>query len=605
MKIGRVDLPAITKIDKKPLKGGVYDISINGICFKNSTYADELDVQIENIHSLKSDDLSEPKLINSLGVNSPIVVDKRAAYNFIDYAGLRGFLAVKEISEGKSAEQINLREVSISGFYCPDSIYKRNLKLGITDLENDWGIIGRTLVALPPNSENIEGATELYSIETEDGTVKVYEADGDEVSFDCELSDEELGAVTVWDTNSTTAPSEADLAAKSTDGVAWSKITNPEHNFGDNWIVIENGLVAITLKNGVGTENQGKLYLCNGSGWIEYGRIRQYHWVPGYCDNSIFTNMNSKISFLDITLDRVEIKFECFGDAGGHSSNIIKLNKGRMPQVLLKEYIPGDYSYYQQHYDATGNYTRRFTYFVDDSGNIRLYDSLFATSSDRFSAIQESAFHLRIRDDNIINVIGMSAKMNIKVWPDSTHNFVSLDYVGNYLFYGAMYFDFNKLFKESEDCTLEGGATVDTTQDDDSGDSVLADAQGEGYSTTFVAYTDLPSGTYRLFVRAKDSNQVSNDLRIRVRNTTDAVTLAEETKTLSADFDYYYVDFTIDEDDEDDTIEIRVTKDTTNANSIWLDYHLIVPITNGKNFPQDIAHDAMRLVEPQRVLKVG
>jgi len=151
---------------------------------------------------------------------------------------------------------------------------------------------------------------------------------------------------------------------------------------------------------------------------------------------------------------------------------------------------------------------------------------------------------------------------------------------------------------------LGGGAMVDTTQTDDSGDSVLLDAQGEYTQYGFTGGTDLPTGRYIVFVRAKDTNQVANDLKLWFKNSTDDRWISQENaavlKTLTASFAYCGVIIDITSNDVGDSIILKVEKNTTAVNSIYVDYFLIIPLTNGESWPQDLAYNAMRSVSKQR-----
>ena len=110
----------------------------------------------------------------------------------------------------------------------------------------------------------------------------------------------------------------------------------------------------------------------------------------------------------------------------------------------------------------------------------------------------------------------------------------------------------------------------------------------------------LPEGRYLAIIRAKDTNQVENDLYVDIYNKTDGEKRSERnqafTLTLTSEFAYYTEVFDITADDaaDNDTIEIYLAKNKTDANSIYVDYFLIIPIGNGESWPQDLAHNAMR-----------
>lgn len=109
----------------------------------------------------------------------------------------------------------------------------------------------------------------------------------------------------------------------------------------------------------------------------------------------------------------------------------------------------------------------------------------------------------------------------------------------------------------------------------------VLDAQNDSIYYEFTGYTNLPKGTYYLFVYAKDTDQVINDLRIKVRNQTDGADLLNVTKTLSDSFQYIYAgSFELNADDEGDTIRVTLSKDLATSNCIYIDYIVYEPTIN-------------------------
>ncbi len=604
MKIGRVELPALKKIDKKPLRGGVYDITLTGVCFKNSTYTDSLDAQVENVQSLKAEDLSEPKLINAVGVNSPVPVDSKVAYNVIDYTGLKGFVAVKEVSETKSAEQLNIREVSISGIYMPDSIYKRNLQLGITDLANDWSITGRTLVGLPVNSTtDIVGATELYSVDTEDGTVNIYEAAGDEVAFSCELADEELGAVTVWDTNSTTIPTATDLANKSTGGVPWTKVLNREHDFSDNIVVCENAHLAVAfVKKTSSNVLVGVQFIYTPGGWSHTSGLLWRGGTSPLYDFNIYDGTTrywptdlASISVMKISSDEITLRCHWDGSSAterkGNSYPPFNLyiTMNRTPTLTLTSSV-----LMMGHIVYKGQWA---------SVDLNLGDQTFSPFNTFYATTTNYVLLLNHTDLFCVTAGEHSGKIVSPGYP-----FISIvDYpAGAPLFVSFVYFNIANLFADAEASTETTG-TVVSDADASGGSALELLATGEYVNTwRFNPFSgSLPDGTYRLFIRYKADIATPDVLKVEVMDDTTATAIASATYTPASTgaYIYVYLEFTIDSTTDADNIFAQVSHNGT-TEVLDIDYSLLVPITNGKNFPQDVAHDAMRLVAPRRELKV-
>lgn len=155
----------------------------------------------------------------------------------------------------------------------------------------------------------------------------------------------------------------------------------------------------------------------------------------------------------------------------------------------------------------------------------------------------------------------------------------------------------SSLFKECEDMNPSSGVTYYTGTDASpkSGNTGMTfDAQSEFCAYTIVPGTDLPLGKYKLFVRAKDSAQVTDDLTIYIHNNMDVRVVTNTSRTLTGAWSYVSTDVVLDSDDEGDDVAIFIQKKTTTANTIDVDYVLWVPISldNG-NGPQDIAHQAL------------
>jgi len=156
------------------------------------------------------------------------------------------------------------------------------------------------------------------------------------------------------------------------------------------------------------------------------------------------------------------------------------------------------------------------------------------------------------------------------------------------------------LFEEAEDATLGGGATAAADAGASGGQAALLDAQNELVYYDITAGTDLPAGNYLVVWRARDTNQVAGDFSTIVVNTTDGANRNEYNATTSftvtASYAYYSTFFFITDADVTgiDNIRIRVIKSQAGANNIYVDYFLIVPIGNGMNWSQDLAHSALR-----------
>jgi len=133
------------------------------------------------------------------------------------------------------------------------------------------------------------------------------------------------------------------------------------------------------------------------------------------------------------------------------------------------------------------------------------------------------------------------------------------------------------LIVEAADGRISGGVLVaDGTA---SGGYVRQNADPNATGDVIEAYFDdannygfLPRGKYLLEIRLKDTNQVANQPRIFVHNTTDGVYPLMEDLTLTASWLTYCFVFTIDSNDDNDDLRIGVRKMNDNNNTISCDY---------------------------------
>jgi hypothetical protein len=155
-------------------------------------------------------------------------------------------------------------------------------------------------------------------------------------------------------------------------------------------------------------------------------------------------------------------------------------------------------------------------------------------------------------------------------------------------------------FKEAELATLVGGATAENDVTASGGQVAYLNAQSEYAYWRIVAGTHLPAGRYIVLFRVKDTNQVANDLRFYVYNSSDLCYRDEPNTyryvTCAAAWGFFKLVFDITSADVSgtDNIDLLVEKFYANANAISVDYFLIVPLGNGSDFPQDQAHNALR-----------
>ena len=402
------------------------------------------------------------------------------------------------------------------------------------------------------------------------------------VVYDLDDVDVNKGDVKVWDTMG------------SSDEFDWQRVFDVNHQFvGD--CVVENGLIRLWINGGT---HQGlKFYWWNGSSWTLQTSDFGIHRVND-CDYPFLLSLNS------VSTESASVNIRLEDTSTQDSDYFVDI------QITLRR---GSYVFeidFQRAYPSGAiepdlrEFGGGFIYVQDDligGGKVGLTANNPTMTDNHIIAFNDTG-------NSVLVIVATNKKpaggsRRFRSWMGTTIELETIDFddieaTKMYL----MFIPFGQvanLFKEAEDATLYGGATVDTTQTDDSGDSVLLDAPDEMVFFQLVGDLDLPKGRYLIVVRAKDTNQVTNDLVIVARNVTDSSRLEESNTwenyyTLTSSFAYYTLVFDIDDDDVGDTLEFQAKKITTNANSIYIDYFLIIPISNGESWPQDLAHNALR-----------
>lgn len=119
------------------------------------------------------------------------------------------------------------------------------------------------------------------------------------------------------------------------------------------------------------------------------------------------------------------------------------------------------------------------------------------------------------------------------------------------------------------DSRISGGTlVVDTDAILDSARKISGQWETVSFSLTQKAST-LPLGNYRLFVRAKDTTQVSGDMYMSVY--ADSTSVAAYTKTMKSYYQIYMMDFTLGSSHAGKTIYFQAKKATATANNIYID----------------------------------
>ena len=127
-------------------------------------------------------------------------------------------------------------------------------------------------------------------------------------------------------------------------------------------------------------------------------------------------------------------------------------------------------------------------------------------------------------------------------------------------------------FWEAEDCTQFGGVITSDC------DACMGKCMALGAVDTIVYATVtqddivLPEGDYVMFARVKDTNQVTDDVGISVRNYTDDDTTVVLLPTVTSDYKVHVQTFSIGSADAGDDIQFRVYKRSATTNTIYVDF---------------------------------
>lgn len=138
------------------------------------------------------------------------------------------------------------------------------------------------------------------------------------------------------------------------------------------------------------------------------------------------------------------------------------------------------------------------------------------------------------------------------------------------------------IMAEAEDVNGVGtpaNGTITADANASEGYCIVCDASTEGGSIQATqSEWKLPITDYRIYVRAKDSAQVANDLTLRIYNTSDSTDAGSTTKTLTASYVWYSLDVTLAADDIGNALEVQAYKTSATANSISIDMIVVVAI---------------------------
>jgi hypothetical protein len=529
------------------------------------------------------------------------LVDRFGVYNYInDYQSRSGWLILSTGDSDKSADSVLIRKYSLAGRFMPKNKYQTRMHTAPAILTNDFSLtLGAggcdNYVPLPIGATYSGGDGSTITRAGKDGTTTLVKATtNNDIKWDLDTDEVDVGECKVWDDMNEVLESD------------WVRVFNPDHVFTGK-IVVENGLFRLILTPLTSNDTDvAKMYYYDSTlaawTWVSdfgyrSGNITQWDFTIIYASIT-YTPNNFKPMFSKISPD--EIILICKFDG-------TQIGGTWMPNFDMKITINRNMYYAEVIFSSDLNITN-FQPEIRNGAVQNLYygasendhrNSIFPDSANPFDGTNDN-WIINYSDTSPDAIIFMASNKNIEYRYETyictnCLNNISKDDI---LIIGLIPFDISYLFKECEDMTQGAGVAyytgVDASPKTGNTGSIL-DAQNENVYYEFTGGTDLPLGTYKLFMRAKDSAQVADDISCLVRNTTDSTdVMAETTKTLTGAWAYYSFDVTIASDDDTDTIRVTLNKETATANTIDLDYVLWVPITlDSGNGPQDIAHQAM------------
>ena len=501
------------------------------------------------------------------------LVKTTSAYNSILFQNRKGFVTVGDASAPLESDRPNLRTCSISGLFLPANDYQRNFHSSPVILNNDFSIAlgvdgADNYIALPIGATYTGGDGSTISRTGADGAqTLVLATTANDVKFDLAADEVDVGECKVWDSVTGGDATESN----------WIRVFDVDHEFAGD-AVFENGLIRlIVLKQAA----RPRLYSYYGAAWNYITQIKTGVGTQSTSNVSKITTLHADsvvltINFIDSTL-------------GTTVTNVITINRG---EYTIDRVIDGTYHVGME----TLQNTPRFA-IIENT----VHDGDFDGSG--FTASTSTIPYALVFDEGNDHISMISSEeTGCKVFTQGSAYLGATNATlaaNDHFFNGVIPFsDTADLIKECELMTQGAGTAFYTGADASpktGNTGTILNAQNENVYYEITGGTTLPLGTYKLFLRAQDANQVADDISVLVRNTTDATDVMPlTTKTLTAAFDYVSFDVTLASDDDADTIRITINKEAATANTIDLDYILWVPVTlDSGNGPQDVAHQAM------------
>lgn len=516
---------------------------------------------------------SSPKTATDYAEDVLSLLDSEKAHNYIhEFQGRSGWLSVGDAESPNDADTPLSREYGITGYFLPSKTYQPRYVSNPSIMTNDFSIVfgsdgADNYIPLPKGASYI-GTLDTITRETNDGSITLVKDNSAlGTSFEFTEDESDAGECKVWDSVTPGNSTES----------TWKRIYNVDHVFtGD--IYLENGL--IRQKIDASTDRELYSYDSVGQVWNQLANEEAFFQsAAGYnyvVDNTWFT---------ELTSDKIELEMSVHAVSYPDTKANARIHISRGQHSLYRALDGGA----NTRHDI--NMTIDYAYLAS-SGDGLIGDKILSINPPSLNA--QYAFSFTLTGD-FIYMISRPDLATIKVNSTGAEMYAS---GAEEAFESIIPFDVSALIKECEDMTQGSGVTYYTGADASpktGNTGSILDAQNEYIQYDFTIGTDLPLGTYKLFVRAKDSNQITDDLEFYLYDHIETEYVYQNVrKTVTGSWAYYVFDVTLDAARDGNLAKINLSKYTADANTIDLDYVLWVPVTspNG-NFPQDIAHQAL------------
>lgn len=176
--VGDIDIPFISELSPDNITNSS----------KSKKYLNRESKLNENLPDLNGISMSG-MIVEYNNIDPDIIIEniaslgyRSAAYNMIDFVGVRGYIAANSFKSPRTADNINARDYTLDGFFLPSSRYESAYRINTDTIDNDFNIRFPPTYILPYNYTGVKVKTpwntlfldDLADINCSDGSMKVY-----------------------------------------------------------------------------------------------------------------------------------------------------------------------------------------------------------------------------------------------------------------------------------------------------------------------------------------------------------------------------------------------------------------------------------------------